>query len=113
MAYQLRGVTEYYLISSSSANVTTATSGWQTSMVKPTEAKPYLWNYEKILYSNNTNTVTTPIIIGNFAKDGVNGTNGTNGTNGRGISAVTEYYYAATVKTRNQQHQQQFQHSIA
>ena len=79
----ISSVTEYYLISSASSNVTTATTGWQTSFVSPTAAKKYLWNYSQINYSNGTNTKTIPVIIGNYAADG---------NDGRGISSIKEYY---------------------
>lgn len=45
-----------------------------------TQTDKYLWNYEKIYYSNNTTYVSDPVIIGAY------------GDNGRGISSITEYY---------------------
>ena len=92
----ITGVTEYYLISSSSANVTTATTGWQTTFIAPTPQKKYLWNYEENHFSDGTTAKTIPVIIGNYATDGTNGTNGTNGEDGRGISSITEYYLATS-----------------
>ena len=76
-------VTEYYLASASSSGVTTSTSGWTTSIQTITEAKPYLWNYEKVVYSDGSSTTTTPVIIGHYGADG------------RGITSVTEYYLAS------------------
>lgn len=69
-------VTSYYLISASSSGVTTNTSGWSTSMVNPTQSKPYLWSYLKTTYSNDKTSSSTPVIIGNFAEQGPMGTNG-------------------------------------
>ena len=92
----ITGVTEYYLISSSSANVTTATTGWQTTFIAPTPQKKYLWNYEENHFSDGTTVKTIPVIIGNYATDGTNGTNGTDGEDGRGISSITEYYLATS-----------------
>lgn len=92
----ITGVTEYYLISSSSANITTATTGWQTTFIAPTPQKKYLWNYEENHFSDGTTAKTIPVIIGNYATDGTNGTNGTNGEDGRGISSITEYYLATS-----------------
>lgn len=89
----ITSVTEYYLISSSSTNVTTATTGWQTTFIAPTPEKIYLWNYEENNFSDGTTAKTIPVIIGNYAKDG---TNGTNGEDGRGISSITEYYLASS-----------------
>lgn len=77
-------VQEYYLISSSKTGVTTSTSGWSTSVQTPTEAKRYLWNYEKITYTDGSTTSTQPCVIGMYSEDG------------RGISSITEYYARST-----------------
>lgn len=76
-------VTEYYARSSSG---TTAPTSWSTSVPTVTATYPYLWNYERVVYTDGTHTDTTPAVLGHYGKDG------TNGTNGRGISGVTEYY---------------------
>ena len=76
----ISSITEYYQISNSSASTP---SSWSTSMVVPTESKPYLWNYEKVVYTDSTSSSTTPVIIG---------VRGNNGDNGRSITGVTEYY---------------------
>ena len=77
-------VQEYYLISSSKTGVTTSTSGWSTSVQTPTEAKRYLWNYEKITYTDGSTASTQPCVIGMYSEDG------------RGISRITEYYARST-----------------
>lgn len=77
-------VQEYYLISSSKTGVTTSTSGWSTSVQTPTEAKRYLWNYEKITYTDGSTASTQPCVIGMYSEDG------------RGISSITEYYARST-----------------
>ncbi len=79
-------VDEYYAISESDS---TAPQTWGTSFVKPTEELPYLWNFNRILYTDNTTEDSTPAIIGNYSKDG---TNGANGEAGRGISSIAEHY---------------------
>ena len=76
----IKSVTNYYLASASSSGVTTSTSGWTETIQDISTSKKYLWNYEKITYTDNTTYSTPPTIIG------VHGTNGTNGTNG--IDAV-------------------------
>lgn len=86
-AVSIDNVTEYYLISSSSSGVTTSTSGWVTSFVSPTAEKKYLWNYERITYSDNTFSDTIPVIIGNYS------------ANGRGIQSITEYYKVSSSST--------------
>ena len=87
-------IEEYYLASSSNSGVTTSTGGWTTTVQNTDETKKYLWNYEKITYTNNSTQNGTPKIIGMFSKDGTNGTNGTNGKDGKGIKSVTNYYLA-------------------
>ena len=79
----ISGVVNYYLASSSSSGVTVSTSGWTETIQTPTKDKKYLWNYEKVTYSDTTSTNTTPCIIGNFAEEGKEGVS---------ISSVTEYY---------------------
>lgn len=84
-----RGVSfmeEYYAVSTSNS---TAPDSWSTSVVAPTEEYPYLWNYNRVVYTDNTWEDTLPRVIGNFAKDGEDGEDG---QNGRGIVSITEYY---------------------
>lgn len=83
-------VDEYYAVSDSDS---TAPQTWGTSFVKPTEELPYLWNFNRILYTDNTTEDSTPAIIGNYSKDG---TNGANGEAGRGINSITEHYGLST-----------------
>lgn len=75
----IKSITNYYLATNSSSGVTTSTSGWTTTVQSPTRDKKYLWNYERVTYTDNSTTNTTPCVIGNFAQDGMNGSNGTNG----------------------------------
>ena len=67
----IKSVTEYYLATSSSSNVTTSTSGWTTTMQTLTSTKKYLWNYELITYTDNTTTTVSPVIIGVYGDQGV------------------------------------------
>ena len=50
-----------------------------------TQTDKYLWNYEKIYYSNNTTYVSDPVIIGAY------------GDNGKGIKSITNYYLASSI----------------
>lgn len=84
----IKTIVNYYLASSSSSGVTTSTSGWTTEVQSMTSTKKYLWNYERITYTDDSTTNTTPTIIGVFGKDG------TNGTDGVGIKSIREYYLA-------------------
>lgn len=79
----IQSITNYYLASSSASGVTTSTSGWKTTVQSTTATKRYLWNYERIAYTNGTTVNTTPAIIGMYAEDG---------TDGRGIQSVREQY---------------------
>ena len=77
-------VEEFYLVSSSATGVTTSTSGWKTTLQTTTADKRYLWNYEKITYSNSETVSSTPQVIGMYSEDG------------RGIKSITEYYQRST-----------------
>ena len=83
-------ITEYYLATTSSSGVTTATSGWTDTIQTIDATKKYLWNYELITYTDNTTSTTTPVIIGVF---------GNTGNAGKGIKSVTEYYLATTLSS--------------
>lgn len=67
----IKSVTEYYLATASSSNITTSTSGWTTTMQTLTSAKKYLWNYELITYTDDTTSTVNPIIIGVYGDQGV------------------------------------------
>lgn len=79
-------ITEYYLATTASSGVTTATSGWTEVIQIVDSSKRYLWNYEVVTYTDNTTSSTTPVIIGVF---------GNTGATGKGINSVTEYYLAS------------------
>lgn len=87
-------VTEYYLASSSGSGVTTSTSGWTTDPTAAaatlTATKKFLWNYEKVTYTDGTSVNTTPAIIGRY------GDKGDKGDKGVSITSVTEYYLASS-----------------
>ena len=71
-------ITNYYLASSASSNVTTSTSGWTTTIQTVTSSKKYLWNYVVTKYTDNTvASTTTPCIIGVYGDKGDKGDNGT------------------------------------
>lgn len=89
----IKSITNYYLATSSGSGVTASTSGWTTSVQSVSSSKKYLWNYEKVTYTNNTNTSTTPCIIG------VYGDTGSTGATGVGITSITEYYLASSSAT--------------
>lgn len=69
-------VKEYY---SKGASNTKAPSSWSETVPVLDSVNKYLWNYEKIFYSDGTSVSTTPAVIGVF---------------GKGISSVTNFYLA-------------------
>lgn len=85
----VKTITNYYLATSAGSGVTTSTGGWTTTVQTITPDKKYLWNYEKIEYTNGKVDQTTPCIIGTYGKDGAPGSPGANGV---GIKTITEYY---------------------
>lgn len=88
----IKSVVNYYLASASASGVTTSTSGWTTTIQTISTSKKYLWNYEKITYTDNTTSSTAPCIIGVY---GNTGATGATGAAGKGISSITEYYLAS------------------
>lgn len=86
----ISSVTEYYLATNQSTGIDKNSTGWTTTIQVISKDKKYLWNYERIDYTDNTHTETAPNIIGVFSVDG------TNGTNGRGIQKIEEWYLATS-----------------
>ena len=81
----IRSVTEYYGVSQNSKVRPTV---WSISTV-PTlsETNKYLWNYERIFYTDGSSVTTTAVIIGCY------------GDKGRGIVSITEMYLATNLST--------------
>lgn len=81
----IRRVTEYYGVSQNSKVKPTV---WSVSTV-PTlsETNKYLWNYERIIYTDGSSVTTTAVIIGCY------------GDKGRGIVSITEMYLATNLST--------------
>ena len=98
----ISSITNYYLVSASSSGVTTSTSGWSTTPGATSTSKKYLWNYEKITYTDNSTTKTTPHIIGTHGATGATGPKGDKGDTGdtgKGVSKTEVYYYLSTSNT--------------
>lgn len=81
----IRSVTEYYGVSKNSKVRPTV---WSVSSV-PTlsEINKYLWNYERIFYTDGSSVTTPAVIIGCY------------GDKGRGIVSITEMYLATNLST--------------
>ena len=69
----ISSITNYYLATTAGSGVTTSTSGWTTAVQSMTTTNKYLWNYEIIKYTNNTNYTGTPRIIGVYGATGASG----------------------------------------
>ena len=101
----IKSITNYYLATSAGSGVTVSTSGWTTNVQTMTATNRYLWNYEKITYTNGSTTNTGVAIIGvygqtgNTGAQGPQGPTGPTGATGTGIQSVTEEYYLSTSKT--------------
>ncbi len=79
-------ITEYYARHTSGTSA--PTSGWSNDVPTLTTTYKYLWNYEKVTFTNNTTSETNRRVIG------VYGDKGTDGIDGRGISDIINYYLA-------------------
>lgn len=92
----IKTITNYYLATSSSSNVTTSTQGWTTTVQSVSASKKYLWNYEKVTYTNDSSEDTAPCIIGAY---GDTGSKGDKGATGNGISSIVEHYQISSSNT--------------
>src|SRR5699024_9153529 len=63
-------VKEYYLVSDKDAGITITGYDWKETIQPISETAPYLWNYERIEYSNGLIDTFGPNIIGRYALDG-------------------------------------------
>lgn len=66
----ITNITNYYLATDKDSGITTETSGWTVEVQKITSTNKYLWNYEKIEYTEGDPTITTPIITGTYGDKG-------------------------------------------
>ena len=86
----ISSVTNFYARSSSG---TTAPTAWSTTPPALTSILRFLWNYERITYTNGTHNDTAAHVIG------VYGATGQQGNPGVGIKTITEYYLATTASS--------------
>ena len=104
----ITGVTNYYLASASATGVTTATTGWTTTMQATDTTKKYLWCYQSIAYTTGDPTTTTPVIIGTHGATGNKGddaitltitsSNGTVFKNNSGTTVLTAHVFKGAVE---------------
>lgn len=72
----ISSIAKRYLVSSLNTGITTATSGWTTSMQVTTPTNKYLWSYEEVSYTDGTKVPTIPVIIGTHGENGQNSVTG-------------------------------------
>lgn len=75
----ISGITEYYQVSASN---TTAPTSWATAIPAMTATNKYLWNYEKITYTNGNTEETNKRVIGVYGDKGATGAQGAKGDKG-------------------------------
>lgn len=76
----ISSIAEYYAINNSTT--APADSAFGTAVVQPTASNRYLWNYEKINYTDSTNAVTSKRVIGVYGDTGATGPQGPQGATG-------------------------------
>lgn len=81
----IKSITEYYAVSASN---TTAPTSWSTSLVNTTTTNKYLWNYERITYTDNSTEDTTKRVIGTHGATGATGPKGDTGAAGKDAYTV-------------------------
>ncbi len=79
-------IQEWYLATSRNSGVTVDMEGWTIEVQTINEATPYLWNYEKVIYSIGDPEISEPAVIGFYGK----------GADGRSIVDVKNYYQITT-----------------
>lgn len=101
----IKNVIEYYQVSNSN---TTQPSTWVTNPPTLTSTNKYLWNYERIEYTNNTFKETAKRVIGVYGdkgntgatgQTGPQGPQGQTGATGNGIKTVVNKYLATNLVT--------------
>lgn len=63
-------ITNYYLASSQNSGITSETAGFTETIQTISAEKKYLWNYEKITYTDGSYTNTEACIIGTYGEQG-------------------------------------------
>jgi hypothetical protein len=75
----IKSITEYYAVSTTN---TTAPTSWVTSIPTLTASNKYLWNYETVMYTNNSTISTSKRVIGVYGDKGLKGDTGAKGDKG-------------------------------
>ena len=67
-------VESFYMLTAENNTPNNNTAGWETTAPTPTKEWPWLWNYERTVYSDGKTDQTAVRLIGHYGKDGTNGT---------------------------------------
>lgn len=67
----IKTITRYYTTNNQAEDVTVAGQNWSTKPTTVTTDKKYMWSYDVITYTNDTNLVTKPAVIGARGDDGL------------------------------------------
>ena len=90
------GIIEYYQATNSNTTIpdfdASHLSDWTTDILDPkaviSENKKYLWNGEKIVYTDGTADYITPVVVALYTRDGVS------------VSEINEYYTATATNVK-------------
>lgn len=66
-------VESFYMLTAENNTPNLNTAGWKTTAPAPTKEHPWLWNYERTVYSDGKTNQTAVRLIGHYGKDGTNG----------------------------------------
>ena len=66
-------VESFYMLTAENNTPNHNTAGWTTTAPAPTKERPWLWSYERTVYSDGKTDQTAVRLIGHYGKDGTNG----------------------------------------
>lgn len=75
----IKSITDYYLLTNQTTGITISSSGWSTVVKTPTQSQRYVWNYEKIVYTDDSVYTSPPHIIAGMGENGQDGEQGKKG----------------------------------
>lgn len=67
-------VESFYMLTTENNTPNHNTADWTTTAPAPTKERPWLWSYERTVYSDGKTDLTAVRLIGHYGKDGTNGT---------------------------------------
>lgn len=66
-------VESFYMLTAENTEPNHNTTDWTTTAPAPTKERPWLWSYERTVYSDGKPDLTAVRLIGHYGKDGTNG----------------------------------------